>query len=318
MKRLFSLCLAIMLSAVVVAPASAQGWRGMARLAGTVVNADGNPIEGARVVLRSIRAGDDGPDVTTDRRGRWAALGLIGGQWNIDVKAEGYVTEKIVVNISEVRRIPPLEIVLQPMPEAEPEPEPTVASTVPPEAVEAVERGEALLAEGEIEAAIVELEKAHASLPDHLQLKQVLAQSYYKTGQLKPAIGLLRAVHQAEPTNNGVVLLLVNLLVEDGQLEEGRRLLDGLPAEAISEPTAVVNVGILFLNKNNPQEAHEYFTRAIEIGPDRGESYYYRALASIHLERNEEAKRDLRRVLELAPESSEAAEAKELLAALGG
>lgn len=297
-----------------VASAHAQGWRGTGRLQGVVVDEQGKPVEGALVKLRAERAGNTGPDVKTDKKGKWAALGLIGGQWNIDIEAPGFVTSQGTAQVSEIQRIPPIETRLQR--EAAPEPEAVeapVASTVPPEAVAAVEAGEALMKEQKYKEAIVEFEKAQAVLPDHMQLKQVLARAYYGAGQPKPAIALLRQVYNADPTNTGVLLLLTNVLIEDGQLEEGKAMLEKVPEGTMTDPTALINLGILFLNKNQPNDAWTWLDRAVRVDEKRGESYYYRGLASIQLKKTNEARADFEKAVELAPDSSEAKDAQEML-----
>lgn len=107
---------------------------------------------------------------------------------------------------------------------------------------------------------------------------------------------------------------MVNLLAEQGNLDRAREVVDALPAGALNEPTAVLNVAILFLNQGNATEAHRYADRAVSIDPTRGESYYYRGIASLQMEKMGQARADFGKVVQLAPESPEAADAKALLA----
>jgi tetratricopeptide (TPR) repeat protein len=281
------------------------------RVQGTVTDEAGKPVKGAKVILQSERGGV--VEAATDGKGKWAAMTQVGGPWNIDIEAEGFVTSRGTLQLSEVQRIPPIKTQLRQVPPPQPEPEPTVASTVPPEAVEAVRLGEELLAQEKFKEAVVEFEKAQALLPEHIQIRQALARAYYGAGQLEQAVSLLKQVHSADPANLGVTLLLVNLLLEQGNLEEGKAMLEKLPEGTLTDPTAVINIGILFLNKNNPQEAHVHFTRAIGIDPNRGESYYYRGLASLQMQKNKDARADLEKTMALAPDSTEAKDAAELL-----
>lgn len=282
------------------------------RVRGTVVDEQGKAVPNATVKIFSEHGGNLDP-LTTDKRGRWATIVPVGGEWNIDVEAEGYLTSKGIVPLSEVQRVPPLETVMQKRPEPKVV-EQEVASTVPPEAVEAVAAGEEALKAGDFETAVKELSKAHALLPEHLQIKQALARAYYGKGDVKPAIGLLKDVHEAEPANTGVAMLLVNLYLEDGDLEAGQKLLEELPAGTMTDPTALINIGILFMNKGDLEQAHEYFDQAVEIDPTVGASYYYRGIAALQIKKMDEAKADLEKVIELAPDSSEAQDAKDLLA----
>ncbi|HUP49218.1 MAG TPA: tetratricopeptide repeat protein [Thermoanaerobaculia bacterium] len=313
------------------------------RLQGEVVDEQGKPVAGAKVTVKTPRVPELSP-VHTDKRGRWAVLLPMGGQWDVDISAEGYVTFLGSVNASETERLPRLKSVLQSKPEPQPQvqqAEPEVVSTVPPEAVEAVQMAEAYMRQAEGKAtpedslllgmsailppvpaeerkalyakAAVEFEKAHALLPEHVDLKKALSRAYYASGQLQPAIEMLEQVHAAEPENSGISLLLVNLLAEAGNLDRARKVIDNLPDQSLTDATAVVNVGILFLNKNAPEEAVRYLNRAIAIDPEKSEPYYYRAIARLQMKDMAQAKTDLQKVVELGPDTPEAQEARDLL-----
>lgn len=301
---------------------NAQAWRGQGRLQGVVTDQDGKPVANATVKLRAVRGSNTGPDVKTDAKGKWAALGLIGGAWDIDVEAEGFVPRRLSASVSEVERMPPMKIELERA--APPEPAPAEAKEVtmiggkevPADVVEAVERGNALLAESKFKEAATEYEKAVAVLSTNIQLKQALARAYHGSGELKKAITLLQDVHAAEPSNSAVHLLLVSMLVEDGRVEEAKTLFASLPAGSVTDSTGIINIAISLLNRNNAREAIPYLSKAIEIEPQRADGYYYRGLARMHLNQTKEAKADFRKVVELAPGSSEAKEANEILKSL--
>ena len=319
----------------------AQAWRGGGRISGVVTDSSGKAVKGAKVTLVSIRSGNTGPaPLTTDAKGKWSMLGVMGGTWNIDVEAPGFIIKKGTIEVQEAAMNPPVKTVLEPEPVKEPEPEKPaeLANTVPPEAVDSVRKGENLMKqaegqpiEGEVtmsiaptkpteeqkkelyKQAIAEFEKAQALLPDNVQIKQALAQCYYKAGDVKQAAALLQKVYDADPTNVGVLLLLINVLLENGQLEQGKALLDKVPAGTMTDPTALINLGILFMNKNRLDDAWTYFDKAVTLDPNRGESYYYRGLASLQNKKMAEAKADFQKVVQLAPDSSEANDAKDLL-----
>src|SRR5215472_16356446 len=100
---------AVILCAVLSIPASAQDWRGgQGRLEGKVLDPDGKPV--ANAVVKLDLPGRGGTELKTDAKGHWAILGLAGGNWNIDVTAQGFVVKKVTVPVSDVSRIPPVEI----------------------------------------------------------------------------------------------------------------------------------------------------------------------------------------------------------------
>ncbi|MBW3563315.1 MAG: tetratricopeptide repeat protein [Acidobacteria bacterium] len=313
------------------------------RLTGQVTDPDGKPVTGAEVKLTSERVPEMQP-MRTDKRGRWAALLPVGGPWNIDISKEGFLTFRGSVNVSEAGRMPPLNSTMEPRPQAAPAPAeepPTPEPSVSPEAVAAVQAGERLLRRAagtatpeDLEAlgltpdagpptpeelaelhraAVVEFRKAHELIPDHVEIMKALARSHYAVGELDAAVALLEDVLEVEPSNVGIAMLMVNLLAEQGNLERAREVVDALPAGALHEPTAFLNVAILFLNQGNANEAHRYADRAVSIDPTKGEPYYYRGIASLQMEKMNEARADFEKVVQLAPESPEASDAKALL-----
>ena len=340
MRRISLLLTAVALCLFATSSLFAQDWKGNGRLTGVVVDNAGKPVKGAKVSM--VGGGGTGPaGIVTDGKGKFSFLGLRSGTWTITAEADGYVPTRQSAEVMEGQLRPPVKIALEPLPPpapAAPEAVPDVASSVPPEAVEAVRKGENLLkqaegqpVEGEVtmsmapgdltpeqkkelyKQAIAEFEKAQALIPDNLQLKQVLAQAYYKTGDLKQATALLQQVYDGDPSNTGVLLLLVNLLLENGQLDEGKALLEKVPAGTMTDPTALINIGILFMNKSRLDDAYAYFDKAVTLDPTRGETYYYRGLASLQKQKMAAAKADLQKVVELAPDSSEAKDAQDLL-----
>ncbi len=344
-----------------VAIAATAQMRGLGRLQGNVYDkSSGKPIAGATITM-SLPSGNTQPiTVKTDSRGHWAALGLTAGQWNIDIAATGYVTSRGTANVSEISATPTIKTELEP--EAKQQPPAAVAPTpsVSKEAVDAIKEGQELLriSAGDVvtstqtttagastavshkvtadevkenaKRAVADFEKALPMIPEETpelrdvkkQVLQVLAQAYYKAGDLKNAIATLEKLDVTDPFTTPDLahttreILLANLYLENGQLDQGRTLLDKLPPSAITDPTAYINIGILFLNKKNASDAATYFTKAIALDPKRAESYYYRGLAELHLKKNAQAKADFQQVLVLSPDSSEAHDAKQLLANL--
>lgn len=314
------LCITI-IAITLVLPCAAQAWKGMARINGVVLDDTGKAVEGAVVTLLSVENNAGPPPIKTDKRGKWAALGLAGGTWYVDVASDGYMKRQLSVQVSEVERMPPIKIQLEPVPPPQPAPTPQEQiqvgdAVVSPETAAAIETGNRLMGEQKYKEAVVEYEKARTEIPDSPQVKQALARAYYGAGEINTAITYLREVHTASPADTVTAVLLANLLLENGTLEEARSLLDTLPDGAISDPTAMINIGILYLNKNKPADALVYLEKAVKLDETRGESYYYRGLAEIQMNKKTAAKEDFRKTIELAPESTEASEAKEMIKAI--
>jgi hypothetical protein len=303
--------------------ASAQVWRGMGRLQGVIVDPQGHPIKGAKVVLLSVKGSNTGPEpIITDAKGKWAAGGLIGGQWNIDVVAEGFITRQISANVSELERlVPPMKIQLEPKPVEKPkvveeQREALVVGGVEiaPEVAETINAANNFMKEQKWKEAAAGYEKALAVLTTNTQLKFALARAYYGGGELKKAIAQLQEVYAADTGNMTNASLLADMLLEDGQIDEGKKVLAAMPPGALTDPNTVINLGIRFINNNRPEEAWKYFNDAAAAAPDFTAAFYYRGIASLQLKKMKEAKADLEKVVQMAPDSTEAKDAKDLLA----
>jgi thioredoxin-like negative regulator of GroEL len=303
---------------------AAEDWHGTNRISGFIVDKDtGKPVANAKLTLRVQKGGKGGPDVTADASGKWSVLGLTSGQWAIDVDAPGYVTRRTGANIQEGERKPPLKIEMEPAVVA---PSDTGAApgevakeeikiggqAVSKDIAEAVESGNAALGAKNYKEAIADYEKASAALPAFMPIKLALARAYYGDNQVKKAIAQMDEVVKADPTNAQSASLLANMLFEDGQTDRAKELLDKLPPEAMDINT-LLNAGIALMNKKQPAAAEAYFARAVSKEPQSHLGYYYRGLAYIQQNKPKEAKPDLLKVVELAPDSPEAKDAKEYL-----
>ena len=321
MKKTFALTVVLLFAAAMLS--AAEDWRGQNRVSGMVVDKNtGKPVPNAKVMLRIQRGAKGGPDVTTDGSGRWAVLGIASGAWNVDIEAPGYITTQGTLSLREGERLPPRKVELEPKPVQE-----TIAAapaapvqeevkiggqTVSKEIANAVEAGNAAVTAKNFKDAVTAYEKASAGLPGFMPIRFALARAYYGAGDLKKAVTTMGDVYNADPANSQNALLYANMLLEDGQLDKGKEIVDKLPADP-ANATALTNIGIVLMNKKQPGPARAYFTKVIESNPKDADGYYYRGLASLQMGKAKEAKPDLEKVVELAPDSDQAKEAKEYL-----
>jgi Tfp pilus assembly protein PilF len=321
LKKSIAIIAAAMMILAAMAAVAAEDWRGDNRVAGVVVDkSTGKPIAGAKVSLRIQKGEKGGPDTTTDANGKWAVLGLASGLWNIDVEAKGYVVRQGTTNFAEGQRIPPLKIELEPevvtntaAPDVPTTEVKIGGQTVSKDIADAVDAGNAALTAKNYKEAVADYEKASAAMPTYMPIRFALARAYYGAGDLKKAVAAMTDVYNSEPGNVANAMLLANMVLEDGQLERGKEIMDKLPAGALTDPTPVINIGIVLLNKKQPAAAIDYFSKAISIDPKSVDGYYYRALSQMQNGKMKDAKPDLQKVIEIAPDSDQAKDAKEYL-----
>jgi tetratricopeptide (TPR) repeat protein len=308
-------------AATVLTPALAQEWRGgKARVDGLVKNEKGEPIEGCKVSLRWGKSGHGGPDLTTDKKGRWAIFGLAGGPWDVDFEAPGYMTKKISVEHAEASRNPASEVQLEPDVSAKAGPGEqailVAGKKVSKETADAIEAGNAALTEKNWAAARENYVKALAELPDHGPLIQRVAAAYLAEGNLDEAIRYARMAAEKDPADFAPWRMIAEIELQRGNLDAGLAALEKVPSDKITDPQPYLNIGILLVNKKKPAEAEAAFDKAIAIKADLAEAYYYRGLARLQQKKNPGAKADLQKALELAPDGADAKEIKELLKSL--
>ena len=316
--RFFTLSLTI----IAALGASAQAWKGVARIQGTVVDAQGKPVKGAQVKLTSVKDEGGPKPIVTDDKGKWAALGLSSGSWNVDVTADGFLPRATSVALSELTRLPPMKIELEAAPPPPPPKEETVVTEsiqvggveISPEIAQAIEAANAFVKESKWKEAATEYEKAVAVLPANMPLKFALSRAYYGSGEIDKAIRQLQAVYAADSGNMTAATLLTDMLLEKGKVDEAKTILAAMPPGALSDPNTIINIGIRYMNLNKTDEAWKHFNDAVSVAPDLAAAYYYRAVAALSSKKMADARKDLNKVIEIDPNSAEAKDAKELLA----
>jgi tetratricopeptide (TPR) repeat protein len=280
---------------------SAQDWRaGTGRLEGKVTDAKGQPLASAAVKLQL--AGRGGTELRTDARGRWAILGLTGGDWTVELRAEGFTTRQLTVTVSELVRRPPLETRLEP------------TQGPPPAVLAALDKAEAAYREGRFAQARHEYETMLALRPDlAARIHQQIGFSFVREKEPARALEHLQLALDAEPGDVPIRAAAVLAAFEAGRPERGRELLAGLAPAGVADPDIAYNFGINLLNANATREALPWFTRALEIDAKSVDSYYRRALAHLQLGDTAKCRADFEKVVALAPGTPQAELARKAL-----
>lgn len=312
------LLLAALLLAVGV-PVRGQSWAGKGRVQGQVRDESGKPVQGATVTLRigsdRVDPKADGPKtLTTDKNGKWSTLGLAGGAWGILIEKEGFMVSEGQIKVNEFGPAQPINVTLK-VPPKEVLQQAEQASEAG-QAKGALERGNALLGQGQYAAARAAYEEGMAKLPDtslHASILRAIADTYGKEGNNDQAVATLKKALEHSPDDPVTLQLLVNVLASAGREEEAKEYMAKLPAGATVDPAIILNLGIKAFNSGKMDEAFAEFDRAVKENPQLPDAYYYRALVYLNQDKKAEAKADFQRLLELDPNHANAAEAREFL-----
>lgn len=286
---------AVLALGLISAPLAAQQWAGRGRLQGQVVDEKNKPVEGAKITLRMgaapIDPKTDGPPaITTNKAGKWAYLGLAGGDWGVLIEKEGFLISEGQVKVNEFAAAQPINITLKSIPKEalEQAAAADAASAANQEAKAAITKGNELLGAESFAEARAEYEKALPLVTDDTKtaLLRAIAQTYYREKKIDQAIETLEQALALKPDDAENTKLLANLQVDKG---------------------------IGFYNDNKMPEAWEQFNLAATTDPQMAEAFYYRGLSSLAQGKNDPAKADLQKSLELDPNHPFAAEARDFL-----
>ncbi len=296
---------------LLTAPAvHAQDWTGKGRLQGTVKNKEGEPLAGATVTLHPSDSPEKGPaPFMTDKKGRWSYLGLIGGNWQVIIEAEGYVAADAVVTVNEYGANPKVQIDLRPIPKEQ------KASDLRQQIEGWLAEANRLQADGQPAAARAEYERALAQLPEehHPPILRSIARTHFDEGHNDQAIAMLEKILAEHPEEVDSLQLIIHLLLAESRNEEAQTYIARLPEDTKLDATATLNMGIKLFNDGDMDGAFEHFDKAIRDFPDRADAYYYRGLVYMNRGETQPASADFHKLLEIAADYPKADEVQQFL-----
>jgi tetratricopeptide (TPR) repeat protein len=290
MRRIYFIFLFVVMLALSEGILHGSTW---AIVQGTVKSKDGKPIEGAIVILQNA----DGAkyEYLTDKNGKWIAANIEPGDWKLVVGADGYQPQTMSASFSSVRRNEPLNIKLEPVPKSP------------------VAKADSLYNEGKYKEAIDEYKKVLSQNPDMLQIYEKIGIAYYKMKDLDNAINTLKELLEKKPDSKNAIFNLSAIYIEKNNLEEALKYFKMIDEASISDPDLFYNFGLLSFKNDKIDEAISFFEKCILRDDKYYEAYYQLGLAYTNKGDLEKAKINFQKVIEIKPDSEEAAFAKSML-----
>ena len=264
---------------------------------GTVKSEDGKPIQGAKIILIYSEDGTKF-ELTTDGKGRWRKANVRPGTWTIGFMAEGYESQNLNVALSAIKKNPPIDVRLVPVPESP------------------MAKGDALYQQKEYAAALEEYKKVLSENPDVSELYDKIGICYYRLDELDKAVEYFKLMLQKESHSQDTLINLSAIYFKKGEFDEGMKYFNQLDERTLTDRGLFYNIGILFFKNGEIDKAIEYLSKSIELDPDYVDAYYQLGLANLNKGNREEAKLNLEKVIQLAPESEKAALAKNIIDAM--
>lgn len=280
----------------------AQEHKGQGRLVGYVFDEQGNPLEGVKVKLFSLRT-QSGFEVFTDKSGKWTAAWIRGGGWNIDFEKIGYLPRKISVEVQEFGRNPEIKINLK---KAE-------GLLVTDELKNLLQKGNDLFDQKKYDEAIAIYQEILQKHPDAYIIYKNIGNCYFNQEKYDEAEAAYLKILEKDPWNVDAIILIGNTYANRGQSEKAMDWYNKIEFKKIEDPIVLYNLGTHFYNNSKFEEALKFYQRAVELQKDFLDALYQLGLTYLTLNKSSEAIQTFENYLKLDTDSTRAGQVKSFL-----
>jgi tetratricopeptide (TPR) repeat protein len=307
--HLFRGMLALAVVLAVSAPATAQSI-----VRGKVVDAQGKPVEGAKVAIEGQGIARRA-DTTTNRNGEFLQVGLASGRYNVTVSKEGVGTLTLPANITQGR---PTELNFQLTPVSG-------LSQAEKEALAAMGKlateAQDAMRSGRDDDAIKAFSEIIVKVPNCGECYFNLGTLHTKKQQYTEAEAAYKKAIEIDPNNGDAYTGLANIYNAQKKFD--------LAADASSKASqlssaaggggnaeALYNQGVILFNGQKFAESKVQFEASVKADPNFAPAYYQLGMAALNLGQIPDAVAALEKYLEIAPDGPKAGEVKAALPAL--
>lgn len=314
-KSFFKLSLFIVIMLSFTSFVLAQAGRGKARISGVVKDEQGNSIKSAKIVIQFLEDMQVMREITVDKKGEWAIMGIGTGTWRVTASAEGYISVYKDVYIHQLERNPKITLVLKKTIQSDQvmiEDESTLGL---------LEKTNQLFTEKKYDEAIALLKQFLEINPNVYQAFIDIGDCYREKGELEQALEEYnKALEQAKKDELMGKEMTAKALARIGECymrkEDFETAQDYFKLSIESYPDNEIlayNVGEIYFSNQKIDEAIHYFELSTQIKSDWGPPYLKLGYAYLNKGDYEKAKLNLNKFLELDPESPEAPTVKNMI-----
>jgi len=319
-----SLALALGLSIAIPAgafgePVSAYAPQYIARVEGTVTDADGNPLEGVRLVFTMVHqdpafVAEEPVEVITDAEGKYFAREVRVAWARIYATLEGYLPTEVEVNLKNGMNRS--NIVMQPDRVAE-------EGLRAAEVGDAYAQGVAAFEAGNHEEALRYMEQARSKLDDNDNNNEALAAisqnvsgSYLALGRYEEAVAEIEEWLRRIPENPDARVALSQAYAGLGDEEAAAAELEAAKATGAQDPESVYNMGVMMIDSGDVEGGIAELERAIQLRPDFPQAHKNLGYAYARASEYQKAVDHFQLYLEQAPDAPDAADVQQFIDAL--
>jgi tetratricopeptide (TPR) repeat protein len=298
--------------------AYAQAGRGVGRLAGSVVDGSGNPLEGAKLQLVFSQNENLKFEAVSSKKGEWAFLGLGTGNWFLTVFLAGHDPINQTLYVSQLSANPKVTVTLKKSSR------PTGGIIEDEASFAFLEKGNQLFREGKFDEAILQFQQFLEKNPQAYQVQLTIADCYREKGDFDKASELYTKIIDLAKADAALGKDMAaraqagigNIFVKQNKLAEAqdyfKRSIENSPKDEI----LAYNVGEIYFSNQQVDEALKYFELAAQIKPDWPDSYFKLGYVYLNKADMPNAIAKFEKFLTLEPEGERAALVKNILNAI--
>ncbi len=295
----------------------AQSGRGKGRLKGEVLDENGNPIENAKIVITNKEYQGLSFEALSNKKGKWAVIGFGSGMWRVLVTAEGYSPAYIDTDVKQLKTNPEIIISLEKI-------EQTAHITLQDRtSLDLFDQGNKFFDEKKYDEAISAYEQFLEKNPGSYLVYVNIGNCFIQKNELDTAAQEFNKVLEAiklekdDLEGNEIATKAMagmgEVYLRKGDFENAqkyiKKVLDSFP----EDERMTFNMGEIYFSNNKIDEAIHYYELSKQINPTWGKPYLKLGYAYLNKGDFERAKENLKKFIEVDPDSPDVQTAQNIL-----
>ena len=303
--------------ALVAVPASAQS----GQIKGKVVDAKGQPIEGAKVTIANVETSGRQLETKTNKKGEYIQIGLQPGHYTITVeKGELKDSKDVQIHLDMAQ----LDFTLEPGKGTVSKEDQAKAQAKNAAIQKAFGEGVELSNQNKNEEAIAKFQEVIVTVPKCAECYANIGTIQARMKDYEKAEASFKQAIEVKPDfvegYNGLATVYNMEKKFDLAAEASKKAAElggaGGGAAGGGSASTVFNQGVILWNAGKIPEAKAQFEQAVKLDPNMAEAHYWLGMAIVNEGKTADAKEHFEAYLKLAPTGQYAETAKSILASI--